>query len=132
MLPTQIGRRLAGLWLLATPDGAPECRGIEVRPNESGRGFGARLIFWSPGRLGCTTRSSDIVRVELDAHASDDGRLVFQGAVPRMHEQDEPVELVVDLSGTDRHSASLRHRGVTRDVALTYSELEPAEDLVRE
>src|SRR5688500_3594439 len=131
MLPASVGRQIAGLWLLRSPDGSPQCRGLEVEGADEG-GFVTNLLFWSPGRLGCSTRASDIVRVGLDAQVQADGRVELSGGLPRSDGADEAFALTITPAGRGINGGDVRYRGNESEVGLAYSELEPVEDLVKE
>jgi hypothetical protein len=76
MLLTKEG--LTGLWRLSSD----KCRALRIFFDEGSGTVRAQLLYWKRGRLGCSTRSSDIGEVELQASESEGWDLVLNGSLP--------------------------------------------------
>lgn len=120
---------LRGLWRVTSGSRPGECYGLEIEPDpERGPGLFASLLIWNPGRTGCDTCSSDIVRVPLGLRARQD-QLVLAGSVPMTKTKDRPVEVVVTQRAERRADARLSDRGAVATVTLEATDVLPVFDL---
>jgi hypothetical protein len=138
-LTQRIARRVIGSWRIEGTESLDgHCYGLDIRGDaRRAPSIVAQLVHWKPGRLGCDTCSSSLMRVELaEERSATDGDVVFTGRVPR-NVRDSWVDARLALTIREQGGA-LELRGVleaegdTHDVRLSPSETEPLFDLLRE
>lgn len=126
-------QRFAGVWLSDAPAADGFCHGLEVEPSPNGDTGVARLLYWKPGRLGCSTCSSDVARVELseetapgwDAALSGDVPLLAPGAMQK-------VRLSLKLASSADANGILELGSGRANIALKSSDVLPPFDIAPE
>jgi hypothetical protein len=130
MLPERLLDRFGGRWRIRASDGASmSCYGLEVYADREPRGgLFTDLLWWKPGRLGCDTTSSDLVRVQLDSRLQG-SEVAMSGHFDLMDQsKSAPVRLTVSLESTPLQGL-LETREGRRSVLLEEMELEPIHDI---
>lgn len=130
MQPTdEITAGLRGLWRVVSSRNSGECYGVEIEPDPvRGAGLFASLLIWNPGRTGCDTCSSDIVRLPLTMRPGQD-QLVLTGDIPMTKTKARTLELAVSQPADRRAGAQLRDRGAVASVTLEATDVLPVFDL---
>jgi hypothetical protein len=138
-LTPKIAERIVGWWRIEGAEtlGDGLCCGLDVR-GESYRGpsLVPELVRWKPGRLGCDTSSSSLMRIELAEERGATGAdLVLTGRAPR-HAPDSWVDARLALTIGEEGGTDLRGvmtiDGDSGEVRLSPSEVDPPFDLVSE
>lgn len=138
-LTQRIAERIVGWWRIGGTEnlGDGHCYGLDIRGDaRRAPSLVTELVHWKPGRLGCDTCSSSLMRIELAEERGAAGAdLVLTGRVPR-NVPDSWVDARLALTigeegGTDLRGV-LTIEGHSGDVRLSSSEVEPLFDLVPE
>lgn len=119
---------LQGMWAVFSEDGVRQCYGLDFYEDSArGSGFFADLLLWKPGRTGCDSRSSSILRIPLETSPSNGSQLALSGTRHLTSGPPRTVSVEFTLESTGRARGLFAEEGSSMSIILEATETFPPE-----